>query len=270
MRSMSIQKVFTFDIAEGGKDVLLYPSIRLIEFPQQVFYLSPAGRTARGTTILYLGEITKLSVGTDRILLEQGQGPDDGELATKEDLMRDHGAYLPTEKGVEQEGLYDVIFIMPQGYFITPKLMGGLEEDLSSQPCAEKTGVFPVEGALDQWSDPGLLENMIPSKIPHVPLQGFKIDAFVSEINRQHLQLIIDGNTSPALVQDIQHHHTVFPPREGYQYPVTIFDQTIAVYRLSNLAPYFALDVGHPSSKGHPAQWGFVLQKVLANRTKRA
>ena len=99
--SMAVEEVFIFDIAEGGKDVLLDPLVRFIQFSQQKLYLLSAGRAARGTTVSYGGEVTKFGKGADRGILDEGQGPDDGQRSPEENLIGDHGAYLSAVEGIE-------------------------------------------------------------------------------------------------------------------------------------------------------------------------
>jgi hypothetical protein len=100
-------------------------------FPLQVgnhpFHLDPMRCLATGTAIGQYGQMMICGKLLDPTFLEIGHGAKNLKLPGKDLLFGNHRADLAAEEHVQQEGLDDIVSMMPQGYLPAALFLGDLK-----------------------------------------------------------------------------------------------------------------------------------------------
>jgi hypothetical protein len=147
-------------------------------------------------TLLELLLITLFfGVSTDIIFGAETKRADDGEGHFPHAEQGGHGAEVSLEREVHQGSMDDVVLMVPQGYLVTPQLLGEVEELLAALPGAEE--------ARGLWMK---VEGSFRGKHPFGSSGGWRVDGRGNEVegNFQALTEVLQIG-SVRLIMDVLH-----------------------------------------------------------------
>ena len=229
------------DIAQGGENAGPGPGNPLVQVGQDLADLCTPGLFAKGTggsdrrQSQFTGELA------DILLVQVGQGPDQGKGAGKEILAGDHGADIPRKTDIEKKGLDDVVAVVPQGELVEIAATGIIEELLATVAGAGEADIpvwrarlvgtrIRLPGGRNnvQWdSQAGQLALHGPGRSPRTFCDRLHVDM-------QGLDTVIDGCLSAPEEEQPGQHQGINSARYGDQDTVAVSQHPVSVQCLAD------------------------------------
>ena len=113
--SGQFRQILQVDVVHGVQDITPNLPVFPVEPLEDIANLLTLARILGGARIDCPGKGSGAVKPADGIAVQEGEGADHGDLAAEEGLPRKHGCDLGAIENVHEEGLDEVIEIVPEG-----------------------------------------------------------------------------------------------------------------------------------------------------------
>jgi len=221
-------------MTHGSKNIPLDFFIAGVKLFQQGFDLPSLGGFGGRTRIDEFGKCRLPGKCSNALLVRKSKWANQLKTPSEKGLRRQHGTDFPGIAHVDEQGLDEIVFVMAQCDLVAPPFLGDFKEPLSPHTGAEKTRVFTIFGAVTDHTIIGIIDLDGITAALSIGFQRLAEAAREPQIDINSDQLVVNGNTPSALVEQPHQGKAVFPATQSDQDSITIRYHVIAVQRLSD------------------------------------